>query len=298
MVGNPCASWVAAAIPHEKGLYTLNLPDNPRTTCFATANIVPRVSWLLVAIPGYLAWAFLARLLVRGPLTDDVNGGIFWLFTRLYARVVHNLRIEGRAAIPRSLADGSPPGPIIVLANHTAGVDPVLVQACVPWFIRWVMAEDMRLPQLEWLWKWIRIIFVSRTSRDSLGTRQAIRHLHAGGAIGIFPEGGLERPAAHIMPFQAGVGLLIKRSGARVLPVIVDGTPQVDPAWSSLWRASRSRLRFKPLLDYSKTTMSPAEIADDLRRRYIEWTGWGANDEPAEIEAGGAGKSRQVKKAA
>jgi len=142
------------------------------------------------------------------------------------------------------------------------------------------------------------VIFVSRTSRDSIGAREAIRHLRGGGVIGIFPEGGLERPAYQLLPFQPGIGLLIKRTGARVLPVLVDGTPQVDPAWASLWKPSRSRLRFKPTLDYSHSDLSAAEIANDLRQRFMEWTGWALNDEPAPIEVGESGKSRQVRSAA
>lgn len=253
--------------------------------------------WVVGVILVLVAWAFVARVLVRAPIRDDVNAGVFFALGRAYVRIVHGLRVEGKAAIPSVGAGGRAPGPLIVIANHTAGLDPVIIQAAVPFHIRWIMAEDMRLGQLEWMWQWLRVIFVSRTSRDSMGTREAIRHLQSGGVIGIFPEGGLERPSFEILPFQAGVGLLIKRSGARVLPVVVDGTPQVDPAWASLWKPSRSRVRFKPTLDYSKSGMSPAEIASDLRRMFLEWTGWKANDEPAEIEMGAPGKSG-VKRAA
>jgi len=254
--------------------------------------------WLVLGILGLVAWAFVARWLMRSPLKGDAVGGVFFAFGRAYVRLAHGLRVHGRAAIPRLGEDQRAPGPLIVIANHTAGIDPVLIQAAVPFHIRWMMAEDMRLGQLEWLWQWLRVIFVSRTSRDSIGTREAIRHLQAGGVIGIFPEGGLERPAYQLLPFQPGIGLLIKRTGARVLPVIVDGTPQVDPAWASLWSPSRSRLRFKPPLDYSHSEMSAAEIAKDLRQRFMEWTGWGLNDEPAAVEVGESGKSRQVRRAA
>lgn len=254
--------------------------------------------WAAVGILGMVLWAIAARALMRAPIRNDPSAGLFWLFGVSYVRVVHRLRVFGRAAIPRVPTSGQLDRPLIVIANHTAGVDPVLIQAAVPFHIRWMMAEDMRLPQLEWMWTWLRVIFVSRTSRDSLGTREAIRHLHAGGVIGIFPEGGLERPSYELLPFQAGVGLLIKRSGALVLPVIVDGTPQVDPAWASLWRPSCSRVRFKPTLDYSRSGLSPAEIADDLRRRFHEWTGWPLNDDPAPIEMGAPGKSRATRRAA
>jgi hypothetical protein len=70
--------------------------------------------------------------------------------------------------------------------------------------------------------------------------------------------------------------MLIARSGAQVQMVTVDGTPQVDPAWSSLWRSSRARVRFHPLIDYSG--MPAREIGPDLRRRFMEATGWPANE--------------------
>lgn len=255
-------------------------------------------TWVVLGISIFVLWALAARSLMRAPLRNDPNAGLFWLVGVTYARVMHRLTVKGRAAIPPLGPHGRPPGPLIVIANHTAGVDPVLIQAAAPFHIRWMMAEDMRLPQLEWMWTWLRVIFVSRTNRDSMGAREAIRHLNAGGVIGIFPEGGLERPGFELLPFQAGVGLLIKRTGARVLPAIVDGTPQVDPAWASLWTPSKSCVHFKPTLDYSHSTLSPAEIAADLRRRFHEWTGWPLNDEPAAIEMGAAGKSRPARCAA
>lgn len=261
---------------------------------FVNANMMPHMGiWLLVGTLGIFLWALAARALTRAPLRGDVWGGLFFAAGRAYVQLVHRLRVEGRAAIPPNGPAGEPPGPLIVIGNHTAGLDPVVIQAAVPFHIRWIMAEDMRLPRLEWLWQWLRVIFVSRASRDSIGTREAIRHLRHGGVIGIFPEGGLERPSYQLLPFQAGVGLLIKRTGARVLPVIVDGTPQVDPAWASLWKPSRTRVHFKPTLDYSKSDLSPAQIAEDLRRRFMEWTGWPANDEPAALEVGAPGKSKQ-----
>src|SRR5690606_15597843 len=110
-------------------------------------------------------------------------------------------------------------GPLIVVANHTAGVDPILTSAACPFQIRWIMAQDMRLPWLNWFWRWQRVIFVSRTGRDRGSVREALAHLKDGGVIGIFPEGGLERPPRQILPFRRGVGLLIAKAGVPVLPV-------------------------------------------------------------------------------
>jgi 1-acyl-sn-glycerol-3-phosphate acyltransferase len=73
--------------------------------------------------------------------------------------------------------------------------------------------------------------------------------------------------------------VIIHRTGAPVLPVVIDGTPQVDPAWDSLIHPSRSRLRFMAPIDYRSSGLSPEAIALDLRRRFVDWTGWPTNDE-------------------
>ncbi|USN98533.1 MAG: 1-acyl-sn-glycerol-3-phosphate acyltransferase [Phycisphaeraceae bacterium] len=219
------------------------------------------------------------RSIFKNP-RGDFETGFAYFVGRLYVRVVHLVRIRGRKRIPSEAS----PGPLIVVCNHTAGVDPILVQASCPFFIRWVMAQDMRDARLEWFWKWWDVIFVDRTRPDSVGIRAALRHLHNGGVIGIFPEGGLERPARQILPFQHGVGMLIKKGGARVLTATIEGTPQYDPAWASLWHPSRSIVHFRELIDYGQNSKTAGEIAQDLHRRFMNYTSWPANDTMPAIE--------------
>jgi 1-acyl-sn-glycerol-3-phosphate acyltransferase len=169
------------------------------------------------------------------------------------------------------LPQGRVAGPLVVVANHTAGVDPVLLQAVVPFEIRWLMALDMRHPTGEWLWQLTRIIFVSRAAPSPAGTREAIQHLRGGGVLGVFPEGGIERPRGTVKPFLPGVGFLIRRTGVPVLPVVIEGTPNTRAAWTSLLRCSRATLTFMRPIDYSKAGLDAAGITDDLRRRYVEW---------------------------
>lgn len=226
--------------------------------------------------------AIAARRLEDNP-RGDVESGIAFLLGRLYVRLYHCLRVHGQEHIPA----GRDPGPIIVVANHTAGIDPVLIQASCPFPIRWIMASDMRAPNLEWFWRWQRIIFVGRNrSSMALGMRNAIEHLNSGGVVGIFPEGGIERPSRRILPFHPGLGMLVRKTGASVLPVFVDNTPQVDPAWASLWVPSRSRIKFGAMLSPDRTP-SADEISRSIRALFVAWTGWPVNDSPdqADIES-------------
>ncbi len=246
----------------------------------------------------WIGWIPLAHALARNP-REEPAAGLTLLFLRFYARWFHRLTVLGRDNVPRSMH----PGPLIVVCNHTAGLDPVVVQAAVPFEIRWMMARDMMPRALDMVWKFTGVIPVNRAGADMTAARQALRYLSegggggdressggagaargGGGVIGIFPEGGIERPARTILPFQPGVGLLIHKSRAPVLQVIIDGTPQTPTAWGSLFQRSTRvvTVRFLPIRRYEQSGLGAAEIARDLRDRLIAETGWPAVDERTE----------------
>lgn len=212
-----------------------------------------------------LAWAFFTRWVLDNPRGDPVAGLIF-RGNELYVRWFHSLRVRGRGNVPR---DG---GPLVVVCNHTAGIDPMLVQGVLPLEVRWVMGLDMMVPTFRWFWEWAGVIGVDRTGRDLAGTRASLRHLKAGGVLGVFPEGGIERPPHRLRDFHDGVGFLVARSHAPVLPIFIDGTPQVDPAWASLTRMSRSRLRIGEVMRFGGE--SPAEITAAIRGWFVRESGW------------------------
>lgn len=233
------------------------------------------LAWLILGAGLWLVWAIVVSRIQASSVRDDLLTGFVLVVVRAYARLVHGLRIEGMENVPT----GRRPGTLIIVSNHTAGIDPMLVQASLPFEVNWMMAEDMRLAWAEPLWKWLGIIFVDRKAGGTMSARLALRHLEKGGVLGIFPEGRIERPARHVLPFLHGVGMLAARMRAPILPVVIEGTPDTPSAWASLWTPSRARVRFMPVIKYDRA--KPGEITDDLRKRYLEWTGWPALDDEA-----------------
>lgn len=229
--------------------------------------------WSVLTVVAAAVVALLWYWRGRNP-RGTVLAGVVWRVVRLYCRVVHRLRVEGAEHVPSSRTAG----PLVVVSNHTAGVDPVLIQASCPFEVRWMMASDMRVRALEPLWRWLRIIDVKRSGPGAASMREALAHLERGGVVGVFPEGGIERPARTLRRFLPGAGLLIARSGAPVLPVVVDGTPYTKAAWGSLLRPSRARVRFLPRITYPDGTEAKA-VTSDLERRFAEATGWARRDE-------------------
>lgn len=241
--------------------------------------------WIQIVGAALLAWALFSRWLLINPRGDAVTGLLVRGY-QIYVKLMHNLKVTGWQHVPMT----NSPGPLIVVANHTAGIDPIVVQAFTPFEVRWLMAADMQIKTAKEFWKWSGVISVRRGEQDAAAVRTAIRHLRDAGkspertpAIGVFPEGALERPPEQVMPFMPGIGMLIKAGRCPVLPVIIRGTPQVDPAWASMWRTSRTSVEFKEPLSYAGAEWTPETIAEDLRQKYIEWTGWPANDDPPEL---------------
>ncbi|CAG0996076.1 hypothetical protein PHYC_02570 [Phycisphaerales bacterium] len=229
----------------------------------ASTWIIPSALWL--------AWAGACRLLENNPRGDGFSGAV-WYLNILYCRIFHRLRVTGAENIPRD----AHPGTLVVVCNHTAGIDPLLVAAAVPFFVRWMMGLDMMLDRFRGFWEWAEIVAVNRRGRDMAGTREAVRHLERGGVLGVFPEGGLERPANRFRRFHEGVGFMIARTHAPVLPVWIRGTPQVDPAWASLWRPGRAELTFGPVMDFAERNLAPAEITREIQAWFERVSGWPA----------------------
>lgn len=241
-------------------------------------------AWALVMVGiAVLGRHVIRRVPEEGHRPALAASGLLWIM-RWYARFWHRLDATGMDHL-RGLdlmgdATGRPIGderPVVVVANHTAGIDPILIQASIDFEPRWMMAADMRAKVLEPLWQYARIIFVERTKRDSASLREAMRHLKAGGCLGIFIEGHIAKPPRHLLPFKEGAGLLIRRTGALVVPVIIDGTPVAESAWGSIFQRSHSKVRFLEPIDYEredKKDLDAQGITEDLRHRFQRATGW------------------------
>lgn len=263
---------------------------------------LPPATLVLIALALWAAWCLCARLIITNPLRD-IRCGLLFPLILLWLRLLHRARYQGLEHIPpaRPLPgpdadehdqdqlprDPDTPRGLIVVANHTAGIDPVLIGWVCPFHIRWMMAAAMRVRAIDAVWAWLRVIFVNTTpghdaAADLLALKDALRHLKAGGALGIFPEGTVARPRGTLYPFQPGIGRLVAKSGARVLPVIITGTPSAPTAWGTLLRPGHAQVRFLPVIDFAG--QSPEQITAHLHELFRAGTGW-RDPTPAEQAA-------------
>jgi 1-acyl-sn-glycerol-3-phosphate acyltransferase len=240
----------------------------------ATAAAVNLTIWIMPQADGWMIPALATLSLVLGVLAvvglwlqmtvgplPKRHWNALWRLCRAYALAWHRLRWAGRHHVPVR-------GAVILAANHTTGLDPLLIQAAIPRLIRWVMLREYRFSLLQPLWDAIQPIAVGQGGGDFVQLRQALRALRAGQLVGIFPEGGAQREHRELQPFQPGVALLARRSGAPIVPVWIQGTPRVRHMFWHFAKPSRTRMifgqPFKP-----DPALSNQQVIDELRHRML-----------------------------
>lgn len=242
------------------------------------------VIWIVAGITAWVViWMWLIPVTTRrirsaldarigdGPLVGAID-----LASCCYCRWVHRVRFVGFDRLPETFRQGGEGGGIVI-ANHTAGMDPMLVQTGVRRLVRWMMWADMMAPALDFAWKAGRVLPVSHGQEDSTTLRQAVRHVKEGGIIGLFPEGAIVRPPGELRPFQPGIGLLARLTRAPVLVLWIHDTPYAETAWGSLARRSRAVVEFVEVLDLSRekdATVASEMLRDAIARR----SGWPRNE--------------------
>jgi 1-acyl-sn-glycerol-3-phosphate acyltransferase len=210
------------------------------------------------------AWALLGvtavLLVLPGILLSSGNGGassqpkpeihgiqnVIWGIIASYCAFWHRLRFNGFAPLP-------PRGPAILIANHTGGIDHMLLQAASRRVLGFMVAREY----YEWPWlrpwcDYVGCIPVNRDGRDFSAIRAAIRALKDGRVLPIFPEGHVTpasgRQIAEMMPGTAYLAILAQ---VPVIPAYIYGTPETGDIFKALTTPSRSRVLFGKPIDLS-----------------------------------------------
>jgi putative hemolysin len=152
----------------------------------------------------------------------------FWADLPAAAGIEVSLAGAPLAAVPRA-------GPLLVVANHPFGVLDGMILGSVVAGVRgdFLLLTNARLPALpqvarQWLAVDLEEGGPSRHRRAD-AARRALRHLQDGGCVVIFPAGvvattpRLMASRAVERPWAPGLGVLLRRSRAAVLPVFVHG---------------------------------------------------------------------------
>jgi 1-acyl-sn-glycerol-3-phosphate acyltransferase len=125
-------------------------------------------------------------------------------------------------------------GPVILAMNHQSFLDPPLAGTTCDRAIFFLAKKSlMKVPILGWLLPKLNVIPVNLEGGDRSALKALIRILTAGECALVFPE-GTRTPDGTLQPAQAGIGLLIAKTRAPVVPMRIFGAFDAWPIGGKL----------------------------------------------------------------
>lgn len=138
------------------------------------------------------------------------------LLGRLVLPLLYQIEITGRENFPSH-------GPLIVVGNHVAVMEAVLMAVFTPWQVELLGSVDIPHEKLnDLVIRFYGFIPIHRGQVERNALRMALDVLHQGGVMGLFPEGGIWQTGG--MQARTGVAWLSYRTGTPVLPIGFGGT--------------------------------------------------------------------------
>lgn len=152
----------------------------------------------------------------------------YWFFknlAKLLAKIFFRFRVIHPERLPQS-------GGLILAANHQSYFDPPLVGICSKRAVHYLARKTL----MEWpffgpLFPNMNVIPVDRDGNDMSALKTVIRKIKEGAGVVLFPEGTRSRDGK-LQPGQAGVGLVIAKTLAPVVPVRIFGSYEAFPRGS------------------------------------------------------------------
>ena len=159
---------------------------------------------------------------------------VWWYFLHFLCFIwffcCYRFRSWGKHGIPRT-------GPVLLISNHQSFLDPIIIGLAAHHRQFYALARATLFDNslIAWLIRSLNAIPVAQGEGDLQAMRVSIDLLKHGHGLLIFPEGSRTVDGATGV-FQPGTMLLIKRSGATVLPVAIEGSFSVWPIFNTLPR--------------------------------------------------------------
>jgi len=167
---------------------------------------------------------------------------IGWSFYRCLFATYFRWRVYHPERVPMT-------GPVILASNHSSFLDPPLVGSGVKRDINYMARKSLfRYPVAGWALRAVNAVPVDRDGGGAAGLKAILDRLNDGGGIVLFPEGTRTKDG-NLQPARSGIGLVVAKSKAPVVPVRVFGT--FDARWQRIkvLRPPRVSIKYgRPLL--------------------------------------------------
>jgi 1-acyl-sn-glycerol-3-phosphate acyltransferase len=188
-----------------------------------------------------------------------------WALSQIVIRLVR-LQVTGRDRLPPA---GE--GPIVVVCNHIAWIDPFAIVAALgprrPVVFLAAREHVERRRLLDWLLG--RLGVVIKVDRASPRQREVLRAaettLRGGASIALFPEGRINVAAQTgqpLLPFEPGAAVIARRSNVPIVPMAIAGS-------DDLYLGRRVSLTIAPPISPGPTHRTDEATIDRIRQTIL-----------------------------
>jgi 1-acyl-sn-glycerol-3-phosphate acyltransferase len=147
---------------------------------------------------------------------------IFYNLAKLLARMIFSMRVIH----PERMVES---GPLLIAVNHSSFFDPPLAGICSRRGVYYLARKTLlKWPFFGPLFPAMNVIPVERDGNDMSALREVIKKVKEGNAVLLFPE-GTRSLDGDLQPARAGIGLVIAKTGAPVLPMRIFGAYEAFP---------------------------------------------------------------------
>jgi len=147
---------------------------------------------------------------------------IFYNLAKLLARMIFSMRVIH----PERMVES---GPLLIAVNHSSFFDPPLAGICSRRGVFYLARKTLlKWPFFGPLFPAMNVIPVERDGNDMSALREVIKKVKEGNAVLLFPE-GTRSLDGDLQPARAGIGLVIAKTGAPVLPMRIFGAYEAFP---------------------------------------------------------------------
>ena len=179
-----------------------------------------------------------------------------YYLTRAVAHCCFDFRVINREAIPAS-------GGLLLAMNHQSFLDPPLAGiACDREVFYLARKTLLDIPVLGRLLLDLNVIPYDQEGADMSALKSLIRVVRAGEAAVVFPE-GTRSPDSQLLPAQSGLGLVVAKTMAPVVPMRIFGAHEAFPRDSTRIRLVPVTLVVGEVLHFT-----PEDFKGDAKTAY------------------------------
>jgi 1-acyl-sn-glycerol-3-phosphate acyltransferase len=187
---------------------------------------------------------------------------------RALCKLFFRIHVYGRENVPDK-------GAFVLVSNHQSYIDPIFcgipLERPLYFLARFSLWKNRFF---GWLISSVNTIPVKQDKADLSAMRKVISKLKEGWGVCLFPE-GTRTSDGKITPFKPGFGLLCRRGGAAVVPVLIDGAFECWPRHKKIFSPGRIEVCYGETISAGEVAnMSDRELAElltvTLRRMQTE----------------------------